>query len=54
MDTNPFLWGQRSQKSDSSITLGKFLEHTIAFINAYLMIHQQNKLAVIANHVHQR
>jgi len=48
LDVNPFLWGQRSEKE---IHFSTFLDHIMAFINTYLMLHHQNMLAVIASHV---
>eukprot|EP01118_Nematostelium_gracile_P006757 TRINITY_DN2179_c0_g1_i2.p2 TRINITY_DN2179_c0_g1~~TRINITY_DN2179_c0_g1_i2.p2 ORF type:complete len:138 (-),score=19.64 TRINITY_DN2179_c0_g1_i2:548-961(-) len=52
MDVNPFIWGQRANHT-SNIDFSTFLEHVMAFINAYLMLNQQNMLAVIASNVNE-
>ncbi|GAM28580.1 hypothetical protein SAMD00019534_117560 [Acytostelium subglobosum LB1] len=56
LDMNVYSWGQRAQTVHSKqqagmplISLPTFLEHFLVFVNAYLMLNQENQLAVISS-----
>lgn len=60
LDTNPLTWGKHSVSNrvengiTSSISLSQVLDHVLIFINAYLMLHHNNLLAIIANNLGKR
>ncbi|CAK8693818.1 unnamed protein product [Clavelina lepadiformis] len=47
-DVSPVWWGLKSLQGQAHIT--KFFDSLIIFMNSYLMLHSDNKLAVIASH----
>ncbi|EGG22788.1 general transcription factor IIH [Cavenderia fasciculata] len=60
VDLNAYSWGKQvelaEQNIDSTsgsrfITLSTFFEHLVIFINAYLLLNQENQIAVISSNV---
>ena len=51
-DVSPVWWGLKSLQGQAHIT--KFFDSLIIFMNSYLMLHSDNKLAVIASHSTKR
>lgn len=53
IDTNPIFWGLREKDMETSPNLIGYrdlMEQMVLYMNAYLMLHSQNRLAVISNH----
>lgn len=46
LDTTPEAWGSRAP-----LTLHKCVEHVVVFTNAFLLLHNRNRVALIAMHV---
>lgn len=51
LETGPELWNAKlGARSASSLSLSKFCEQVVVFVNAYLMLHRRNRLACIGMH----
>ncbi|KAF2070545.1 hypothetical protein CYY_008135 [Polysphondylium violaceum] len=60
VDCNIYSWGNREKllkegtlndEKKTYITFSKFLEHLMVFINAYLMLNQENQLSVLCSKI---
>lgn len=51
-DVNPIWWGLKALQGRAQIT--KCLDCLLVFVNSYLMMHHENKVAIIASHTSRR
>eukprot|EP00898_Chlorokybus_atmophyticus_P006093 jgi/Chlat1/6485/Chrsp45S05978 len=57
VEANPFFWARQKNEQNAAaaadnppLTAASFLRQVIVFINAYLLLHFQNRLVVLATH----
>ncbi|KAG5460662.1 MAG: TFIIH subunit Tfb4/p34, partial [Olpidium bornovanus] len=59
LDTNPFVWDKARSKGlrddgGDALSLEEAVKHVLVFLNAYLALTHDNRLAVVASHVGKR